>query len=164
MKKVERFGMLIFFIFIAQLAGILGSIFTVSGGGSWYKDLAKPWFTPPSWVFGPVWSFLFILMGISVYLVWENSHHLKKTTKKKSNIAFLLFGVQLFFNALWSWFFFGLKNPLLAFIELIFLLGAIGTTIIIFYRIRKISAYLLLPYFFWVIFAGILNITIVLLN
>jgi tryptophan-rich sensory protein len=155
MSKIDYFR-LISSIIICQLAGIIGSIFTVSSVSSWYATLNKPFFNPPSWVFGPVWTLLYLLMGISLYLIWNN----KKRTKK----ALLIFGIQLILNSLWSILFFGLQSPLLAFIEIIFLWSAILLSIIYFYRISKVAAYLLVPYILWVSFAAILNLSIFILN
>jgi len=152
MKKIWK---LIISILLPFLASVIGGFFTSQSVSTWYITLIKPSFNPPSWVFGPVWTILYLLMGISLYLVW-----IKRYDKK----AFTVFGIQLFLNALWSVLFFGLQNPLFAFIEIIFLWAAILITIIYFYRINKISAYLLIPYILWVSFAAVLNISIVLLN
>jgi translocator protein len=152
MKKIYK---LIISIIIPFIASAIGSFFTVSSVSTWYLTLVKPSFNPPSWVFGPVWTLLYLLMGISLYLVWTNNYHKKALT---------FFGIQLTLNALWSILFFGLQNPLAAFIEIIFLWTSILITIIYFYKINKSSAYLLIPYILWVSFAAILNLAIVLLN
>ena len=154
MKKILK---IIISILIPFLASFIGGLFTSSSVSTWYVDLIKPSFNPPSWVFGPVWTILYLLMGVSLYLIW-----IDKSKNKK--IAFVAFGVQLFFNALWSILFFGLKNPLFAFIEIILLWTAILTTIIYFYRINKNAAYLLIPYILWVSFAAVLNFFIFYLN
>ncbi|MBU0536441.1 MAG: tryptophan-rich sensory protein [Nanoarchaeota archaeon] len=147
---------LIISIIIPQLAGLIGSIFTTSSISSWYSKLTKPSFNPPNWIFGPVWTTLFVLMGISFYLVWTSGKNIK--------LAVTIFIVQLVLNTLWSILFFGMQNPFAAFIELIFLWIAILATIIIFYRISPTAAYLLVPYLLWVSFAGILNYSIYSLN
>jgi benzodiazapine receptor len=146
-------------ILICQLAGIIGSFFTVSSVGTWYVGLAKPSFNPPNWVFFPVWTTLFVLMGISLYIVWDNG-----IKSKQSKTAITIFGVQLALNTLWSILFFGFKSPLFAFIEIIFLWTAILLTILYFYRISKPAAYLLIPYILWVSFAAVLNFSIFYLN
>jgi tryptophan-rich sensory protein len=133
-------------------AGVLGSVFTVSAIPDWYVTLNKPFFSPPNFVFGPVWTILYILMGISLYLVWT-----------KRGVP-TVFWVQLALNALWSIIFFGLKNPLLAFVEIIILWLAILLTTKSFYKINKLAANLLIPYLAWVTFATILNLSIVILN
>lgn len=141
-----------------QLAGLIGSIFTFPSIGNWYKYLNKPFFNPPNWIFGPVWTILYLLMGISFYLIWQSK------SKKKNNKYFLIFYMQLFLNSLWSAIFFGLHNTLLAFIEIMFLWLAISLTIISFYKISKLAALLLVPYILWVSFASILNFAIFILN
>ena len=124
-------------VLLPLLAGFVGGLFTSSSVSTWYLTLNKPFFNPPDWVFGPVWTLLYILMGLSFYLVWVN--------KKKNNLALSIFGIQLFLNLLWSVLFFGLRNPLFAFIEIIFLWAAILCAIILFYRIDKNASYLLIP-------------------
>lgn len=133
-------------------AGIVGSFFTISAIPNWYSTLNKPVFSPPNWIFGPVWTILYILMGISLYLVWQK--------KKIPSI----FWVQLILNALWSIIFFGMQNPLLAMVDIIALWIAIILTIKAFYKISKPSVYLLIPYLLWVSFALILNYSIWVLN
>ena len=142
-------------ILLPFLASGIGGLFTASSVSSWYVTLNKPSFNPPSWVFGPVWTILYLLMGISLYLVWS---------KKFSKPAFIFFGVQLFLNALWSILFFGIKSPLFAFIGITLLWTAIFITIIYFYKLNKLSSYLLIPYILWVSFAAVLNFAIFLLN
>ncbi|MBW2984102.1 tryptophan-rich sensory protein [Candidatus Woesearchaeota archaeon] len=154
MKKIWK---LIISLILPFLASAIGSLFTSTSVSTWYVDLVKPSFNPPSWVFGPVWTILFLLMGIAFYLVWVEKSKNKKT-------AFLAFGVQLFLNALWSVLFFGLQKPLFAFIEIIFLWTVILITIIYFYRINKVSSYLLIPYLLWVSFAAVLNFFLYILN
>jgi len=155
-EKIIRF---IFSILICLLAGFIGSIFTSRSVSTWYAALQKPAFNPPNWVFGPVWTTLFVLMGISLYLVWD-----KDVKKKEVKNALFIFGVQLALNILWSLFFFGLQSPFLAFIEIIILWIAILATIIYFFRISKPAAYILIPYIFWVSFAAVLNFMLMVLN
>ncbi|MBT4824782.1 tryptophan-rich sensory protein [Candidatus Woesearchaeota archaeon] len=156
MVKINYFK-LILSIVICQLAGIIGSFFTVSSVSTWFLTLNKPFFNPPSWLFGPVWITLYLLMGISLYLIW-NSYN------KSSRLAISFFSIQLVLNSLWSILFFGLKNPLLAFIEIIILWIFILLTIIFSHKKSKTSAYLLIPYILWVTFAAILNFSIFYLN
>jgi tryptophan-rich sensory protein len=156
--KVNYFKLIIC-ILICLGAGLIGSLFTAPSIDSWYSELIKPSFNPPSWIFSPVWTILFILMGISLYIVLE-----KGIKKKYYKTALVIFGVQLFLNLLWSIIFFSLHSPFFAFIEIIFLLVAIIFTIVYFYKISKISAYLLIPYLVWVSFASILNFMIFWLN
>lgn len=158
MKKNNIFK-LIASVIIPFLAAGLGSIFTSRTVNTWYTTLQRPSFSPPNWIFGPVWTLLYFLMGVALYLIW-----IKGINTKKAKIAITFFGIQLGLNAVWSILFFGLNQPLWAFIELIFLWFAILGTIITFYRIDKKAAYLLIPYILWVSFAAILNFSIVLLN
>ena len=146
---------LIISVAICQLAGVIGSFFTSSSVSTWYEDLAKPSFNPPSWVFGPVWITIYFLMGISLYLVWM---------EKKDRMALSVFGVQLALNTSWSIFFFGMRNPLLAFVNIILLWAAIIAMMVLFWRISKRSAYLLIPYLLWVSFAAVLNLSFVILS
>lgn len=158
MKK-ENFVKLVFSILVCQLAGLLGSVFTFSSIPTWYAAIKKPWFNPPNWIFGPVWTLLFLMMGLSLYLVLTKSFREKKV---KQNLLF--FGIQLTLNTLWSFLFFFLKNPLLGLIEILVLWVSILFTIIQFWKIDKRAAYLLLPYLFWVSFATLLNFYIWMLN
>jgi tryptophan-rich sensory protein len=146
-------------IVLCELAGIIGSIFTISAIPTWYAGLEKPFFTPPSWAFAPVWLSLYFLMGIALYLVLE-----AKPKNKTPFIAFGTFGIQLALNVLWSIIFFGLKNTALAFAEIILLWIAIFLTILEFHKVSKKSAWLLLPYILWVSIASALNLSVWLLN
>jgi len=152
--KVIKFLKLIISIIICELAGIIGSFFTASSVSSWYAELAKPQFTPPGWVFAPVWTTLYLLMGVAAFLVWTSP------VSKGKKVALIIFAVQLVLNTLWSIIFFGLRSPLGAFIEIIFLWLAILAAIIAFSRISKPAAWLLLPYILWVSFAAYLNYAI----
>jgi translocator protein len=140
------------------LAGGIGSIFTAPAIGGWYATIAKPTWNPPNWLFGPVWTLLYVLMGISLYLAWYAPH------ARGRRRALFLFFIQLGLNTLWSIIFFGLASPLFAFIEIIALWFFILLTLIAFYRISKPAAYLMMPYLLWVSFAAVLNYAIVLLN
>jgi tryptophan-rich sensory protein len=144
---------------ICLLAGGLGTIFTVSSIPTWYAALNKPVFSPPNYLFAPVWTILYILMGISLYLVWK-----KGIKTKKSREAIYTFGVQLFLNAIWSPVFFGYKNIFLALIVIVLMLVFIIKTIVLFAKIDKKAAYLLYPYAAWVSFATILNFSVWILN
>jgi translocator protein len=155
---LKNFLKLIALIFLCQLAGIIGSFFTISAIPEWYAFLIKPFFSPPNYLFAPVWILLYALMGISIYLILKNGFN---SQNKK---AVIFFSIQLILNTLWSIIFFGLKNPLLAFIEIIFLWIFIALTINEFFKISKKAGYLLIPYILWVSFASILNLFIFLLN
>ena len=153
---MNKWVKLIASILICQIAGIIGSIFTAPSITSWYADLQKPAFSPPNWVFGPVWITLYTLMGISLYLVWNK--------KKNVKIPLTLFSIQLILNSIWSIIFFGLQNPFYALIEIIILWIMILLTIISFYKISKKASFLLLPYIIWVTVATFLNYYILILN
>jgi len=155
MKKINWFKLIVAII-ICELAGVIGSIFTSQSVGSWYLTLQKPGFNPPAWIFGPVWTILFLLMGISLYLVWQ-----KGLINKK---ALIFFCSQYVLNIGWSFCFFYLQNPLAGFIEILVLGLFILLTIIYFYKISRASAYLLIPYLVWVSFAAVLNFFIYYLN
>ena len=129
-------------------AAYVGSRFPVD---DWYQALAKPSWNPPNWLFGPVWSVLYLLMAISAWLVWKEEGLLG------ARIALSIFLLQLILNAAWSWLFFGLHEPLYAFIEIMVLWVAILANIILFWRMNPISGILLLPYLLWVSFASVLN-------
>ena len=152
--------MLIAAVLICEIAGIIGSIFTYNSIPEWYNaKLNKPSFTPPSWLFGPVWVTLYFLMGVSAYLVWE-----KGIKKKKIRDSLTVFGMQLVLNALWSILFFGLRCPLCGFIGILLLWIAIVLTILKFYKISRTAAILLLPYILWVTLAMVLNFYVWKLN
>jgi translocator protein len=149
---------LIVSLVMCQLAGFIGSLFTVSSIPTWYATLNKPAFNPPSWIFAPVWTSLYILMGISFYLIWV------KKENPKHGFLVSLFLLQLVLNSFWSIIFFGLKSPLYAFVEIIFLWLTILFCVIYFYRVSKTASILLIPYLLWVSFAAILNFEIFMLN
>jgi translocator protein len=180
MKNVAKF---IISVLICEGAGIVGSFFTAPAISTWYASLIKPSFAPPNWVFAPVWTALFFLMGVSLYLVWaknfkipvsENKTPAKKAWNpiseklwsgawKEENVV-AIFSLQLILNILWSALFFGLKMPAAAFAEILMLWAAILYTIVNFYRVSKPAAYLLIPYLVWVALASALNFSIVWLN
>ncbi|MEO0293701.1 MAG: TspO/MBR family protein [candidate division WOR-3 bacterium] len=142
-------------IIICQFAGLIGSLFTTPSIPGWYANINKPSFTPPNWVFAPVWTILFLLMGISLYFILRIG-----LSDKNVRIAIMVFILQLAFNILWSFLFFGLRSPFLAFVEIIFLWIAILMTIILFYSLSKVAGILLIPYILWVSFASVLNFAI----
>ena len=144
---------------ICLLAGGLGTFFTFSSIPTWYATLNKPIFSPPNYLFGPVWTILYILMGASLAIIWQ-----KGLKKRRIREAMFLFGVQLLLNALWSPVFFGAKNLLLGLIIIVLMWISILKTILAFGKINKTASYLLLPYLAWVSFATILNLSFWLLN
>ncbi len=150
---------MIFSISVCFLAAGIGSVYTTPAIDTWYITLNKPFFNPPNWIFGPVWTLLYLLMGISLYLVWVT-----KTEKKAKRLGTIFFFIQLALNVLWSILFFGLKSPIGAFIGIILLWLAIYLTIRKFLEVSKLAGWLLIPYLAWVSFATILNLSVVLLN
>ncbi len=132
-------------------AGWVGSQFSP---GEWYASISKPLWNPPSTVFAPVWTFLYILMGVSAWLVWREQGF------TGARIALVFFIVQLFLNGLWSYLFFGLNNPLAAFIEILVLWLLILITLILFWRVKPLAGAFLIPYLGWVGFASVLNFTL----
>ncbi|TXI67714.1 MAG: tryptophan-rich sensory protein [Flavobacterium sp.] len=145
---------------ICLAVGYLSSKVTQSSISTWYPLIKKPSFNPPNWVFAPVWTMLFIMMGIAAGMVWNKLESNKELVKK----GLLFFTVQLLLNALWSYLFFGLNNILLALIEIILLWLIIYETYYIFKQIDKRAGYLLIPYLAWVAFATILTGSIYWLN
>lgn len=157
MKKIN-IGKLSLSIIIPLVAGFLGSFFTGPAVKTWYLIINKPTWNPPSWVFAPVWTTLFIMMGIALYLVWSAK------MSNKVRWALKMFSAQLVLNILWSVFFFGMQNFWMAFGEIIILWIAIALTIVDFSKVNKKAAWLLVPYIMWVSFASYLNFTIASLN
>ncbi|MBN2881254.1 tryptophan-rich sensory protein [Candidatus Woesearchaeota archaeon] len=138
------------------LVGFLSSFFTTKSIPTWYAQLQKPIFNPPNWIFGPVWTVLYIMMGVSLYLVLSSKKHNKQGIR--------VFVIQLILNFFWSIIFFGLKLPILALIEILALWIFIFITILEFKKTSKLASNLLWPYLAWVSFATILNLSIVILN
>jgi len=150
---------LVLFIIIAQMAGIIGSVFTADSVTTWYKEISRPSFTPPDWLFAPVWITLYVLMGISAFLIWK-----KRDKKKEVKTALIIFFIQLVLNSLWSIIFFGFHLTLIAFIEIILLWVAILFMIIKFYPISRAASLIQIPYLLWVSFAAVLNLSFTALN
>jgi benzodiazapine receptor len=163
-KDILRLGVS---IAIPLVAGVIGSIFTSESVSTWYQTIEKPSFSPPDWLFGPVWTTLYVMMGISLFLIWRATTSTTTFTKGRHSrkiSAFIAFGSQLILNVLWSFIFFGLRSPQLAFAEIVILLISIVVTIVIFSKISKLAAVLMIPYAGWVTFASLLNLQIWLLN
>lgn len=158
MRTKDFFGGLVA-VLICQAAGLIGSIFTSSAIPTWYSTLEKPALNPPSWVFGPVWTSLYALMGIAAYMIWK-----KRSTGAKVKLPLGIFAIQLVLNALWSIVFFGFHNPELALVNIALLWLLIVAAIKLFYPISRAAAWLLVPYLAWVSFASYLNYAIAALN
>ncbi len=160
MIKPKQFVKLIIALVVCWGAGALGALFTTRASlTNWYAQLNKPFFTPPDYIFGPVWTILYLCMAISAFLVWN-----KGLDKPDIRKALIYFVIQLALNALWTPLFFGLHMICLAFLEIILLLLAIFITLTAFNRISGYATFLLVPYFMWVCFAAILNAVICYMN
>ncbi|MFW5704911.1 MAG: TspO/MBR family protein [Nanoarchaeota archaeon] len=157
--KTKNLFVLIGLIILTELVGILGSL-TQTGSSEWFKNLVKPAINPPTWVFAPVWTTLYLLIALSIYFVYTN----KKISTKTKKIIYFLFGLQLILNGIWTPLFFGLENMALALLDIIILSIAIIILEIYYYKYSKISFYLFLPYILWVLFATILNYRFLVLN
>jgi tryptophan-rich sensory protein len=155
MKNLPRLAIS---IIIPLAVGVVSSFFTRNSIPTWYSTLAKPALNPPNWIFFPVWTLLYVMMGVSLYFVW------RKGFNNETKTAIYVFSAQLLLNFLWTFLFFGLKSILLAFAEIIVLWIMILVTILRFYKISKGAAYLLIPYIIWVSFASYLNLAIFLVN
>ena len=157
---MNKFVKIAIALIVCLLVGYSASVVTRPSVESWYPTLVKPVFNPPNWIFMPMWTLLYILMAVAAGLVWDKIKEQNEEVKKA--LAFFL--IQLTLNAIWSYLFFGLKNPMLALIEIALLWLMIYETYLKFIKINKIAAYLLVPYLLWVAFAGILNASIWWLN
>jgi tryptophan-rich sensory protein len=143
-------ALLVLLILCFAVAG-LGGLTTTPNIPNWYTGLAKPSWTPPSWVFGPVWSVLYLSMAVAAWLVWRKGDAL---------VPLILFAVQLALNAAWSWLFFGMHSPGAAFVDIVLLLDAITATTIVFWHRSLAAGLLMIPYLAWVNFAAVLNFAI----
>ena len=161
MIKTNNFLKLVIAIVVSEAAGVIGAFFTTPSIAGWYATLARPTLNPPAWVFGPVWTTLFALMGISLFLIWKSDPSVAPKERRRGGI---LFFIQLILNTLWSIIFFGLHNPAWALVDIVALWLVIVWTIVVFSKISKPAAYLLVPYLLWVSFAMYLNYSIWVLN
>jgi benzodiazapine receptor len=157
---MNRFTKILIMVVTCAGVGYLSSTVTRDSVDTWYTTINKPSFNPPDWVFAPVWSTLYVMMGVAAGLVWGRIEIQRETVRK----GLTFFWIQLGLNALWSYLFFGLHNPLLALIEIVILWLMIYETFVQFNKVYKLSAYLLLPYLAWVTFATVLNASIWWLN
>jgi len=179
---MKNFFKLLVSIFLCELAGVMGGLFTTTSISGWYAGLQKPILNPPAWVFAPVWTGLYFLLGFALYLVWKNDwkivRAIMKDTRKawnpytlrlwsgnwqKANII-AVFAVQWILNVSWSIVFFGFKSPAGAFFVILALWFSIVYLIINFYRVSKIAGWILVPYLLWVSFAAYLNLSIWIMN
>ncbi|ESU29675.1 benzodiazepine receptor TspO [Flavobacterium limnosediminis JC2902] len=157
MQKITR---ILTVVVTCLCIGYFSGIITRNSIEVWYPTLVKPGFNPPNWVFAPVWSTLFVMMGVAAGLVWNRIESDRINVRK----GLQFFAIQLVLNFLWSYLFFGLHNPLLALVEIVVLLLMIFETYVVFKKVDKIAGMLLLPYLAWVGFATVLNAAIFWLN
>ena len=157
---MNKFVKIAIALVVCLIVGYSASQVTRPSVAEWYPTIEKPFFNPPNWVFMPVWALLYILMAVAAGLVWDKIKEQNEEVKK----ALGFFVIQLTLNAIWSYLFFGLKNPMLALIEIALLWLMIYETYLKFIKINKTAGYLLIPYLAWVGFAAILNAGIWWLN
>lgn len=152
MKKRFNWKVLILSLIIVFGISFIGSLFTTGNtDSSWYLD-NKPSFTPPNWIFGPVWTILYLLIALSLYFVW-----IKAKRDEKRKVA-IVYGINLIANALWGYLFFGIQNPLLSFIDILIIFFSIIAMMVIAGKIERKSGWMLIPYLLWVGFASVLNL------
>jgi benzodiazapine receptor len=144
------------FLIVTFSASFIGAFATINYKEPWYSLLTKPSFNPPDWVFGPVWTMLYLLMTIAIWKVWQSNF-------RNINIVYIYF-IHLFFNTMWSIVFFVFHNILLALFVLIILIGLISYLMMQYRKINLISFYLMIPYLVWCIFASVLNFSILIIN
>lgn len=156
---MNNFLKLLVSVSVPLLIGFSSGFFTITDVGSWYQTIQKPAWNPPNWIFGPVWTTLYILMGIALFLIWK-----KEGNNKLKKAAIILFAIQLVLNFFWSIIFFNQHQIGWALVEIVILWLSILLTIFVFAKIDKIAAWLMAPYIAWVTFATILNFTIWQLN
>ena len=159
MSKRDWLGLAVFVVLCFAAAGI-GGLWTApaTAPGGWYYQIEKPSWTPPSWLFGPVWTALYLAMAVAAWLVWRQGGWPARRG------ALTLFLVQLVLNAGWSGLFFGLHSPGLAMAEIVFLWLAILLTLLAFFRVSRPAGWLMVPYLLWVSFASVLNFAVWRLN
>jgi translocator protein len=156
--KMRGFLALAGFVLLTLAVAWVGSLFTRPAIPGWYAGLEKPWFTPPGWVFGPVWTVLYILMAVAAWRVW-----LAPASAARRSALWWFF-VQLALNAVWSPAFFGLQAPLLGLVVIVLLLAALTVTVVRFFAVDSAAGWLMAPYLAWVAYAALLNAAIVVLN
>lgn len=158
MSNGRSAAVLILLLAVCMGVGSAGAVFTSRSVDIWYPKLVKPSWNPPAWVFGPVWTALYVTMALAAWVVW------RRRGFRTGAAAFGWFALQLALNALWSPLFFGLRNPRAALVDVVLLWAAIGATLSAFWKISRLAGILLVPYWLWVSFAGALNFTIWRLN
>ena len=143
------------FVGVCFFAAFLGARATMDAVATWYPTLVKPNWNPPTWLFGPAWTLLYLLMAVAAWLVWRQAGW---------NVALLVFGVQLALNVAWSFCFFAQRSPLAGLVDILLLWAAIAVTLVLFWRVDRVAGWLFVPYLGWVTFATALNFSIWRLN
>lgn len=154
MKQNRLWTSFAIFIFLCLIVQIVGSLWTKESVSTWYPTLVKPSWTPPDWIFGPVWSCLYIMIAISGWLIYRAEYSHKRT------IALMLYGSQLALNFIWPFLFFSLRSPILGLIDIVLLCLLVILTIVAAWSVRPIASILLIPYLIWIIYATSLNVEI----
>ncbi len=156
-SRLKQVGIAALFVLGCEAVGLLGAVFTDTGG--WYEALEKPFFQPPRWLFAPVWTALYALMGVAAYLVWREG-----TRRREVRVALGLFAAQLVLNGLWTPLFFGAHLVGVGAAVLVALWVVLALTVRAFFRLRRLAGWLLVPYLLWVTYAAALNVAILALN
>ncbi|MEP0545597.1 MAG: TspO/MBR family protein [Rhodothermales bacterium] len=164
LSRWKQIGIAALFIVGCELVGIVGAATTVTGDSSWYETLAKPPFNPPSWLFGPVWTALYALMGVAAFLVWRARREAAGTERQDASRALTLFVVQLVLNGIWTPIFFGAESIVGGAVVIVTLLVVLALTVRAFFGVSRTAGWLLVPYLLWVAFATALNLSIWWLN
>lgn len=150
--NASALGRLVVCLLVPQLVGVTSGLLTAGAVRGWYVTLVRPSFTPPTWVFGPVWTLIYLIMGVAAFLVWQRG-----LATSLARLALGMFVAQLVLNWLWSLLFFGLRAPGVALLEIVLLWAAIAWCTVLFFRVRPVAGALLVPYLAWVTFATALN-------
>lgn len=158
-SRWKMIGIAALFVVGCELVGIVGALLTVTGEGSWYQALAKPAFQPPNWLFGPMWTLLYALMGLAAFRVWREG-----TDRRDVRVALGLFVAQLVLNGIWTPIFFGAQSIVGGAVVIVALLVVLAFTIRAFFRVSRTAGWLLVPYLLWVGYATALNLSIWWLN
>ena len=164
LARWKQIGIAALFVVGCELVGLVGAATTATGGSSWYETLAKPPFNPPGWLFGPVWTALYAMMGVAAFLVWREGRRADGAAKADVNRALTLFIVQLVLNGIWTPIFFGAESIVGGAVVIVTLLVVLALTVRAFFGVSRTAGWLLVPYLLWVAFATTLNLSIWWLN
>lgn len=163
-SRWKTLGLAALFVVGCELVGIVGALTTETGASSWYQGLSKPPFQPPSWLFGPVWTLLYALMGVAAFLVWSAGRNAEGTERREVRVALGLFVAQLVLNGIWTPIFFGAESIVGGAVVIVALLVLLAVTVRAFFRVSRTAGWLLVPYLLWIGFATALTLSIWVLN